>query len=494
MDATAVSQAKQPVSRPKVQFMPRGLRERLMVAFALMSIMPLLVLGYVVTNYVFPHLDRIWDLSLVVGLALWMALLGFGVARGMIFPVIKIASQIQEIAAGDLGKQVDHIQSPEEVRTLGVALNQITQRVRENMAQLRVYGEQTKHLNLEINRRILAFSHLLQVSNLISQSAKIEEVRAFILEKLSQMEEAELNCVLEPSGKENQFVIRAAMGVDSSQAQALLHSRVVAPWLQRVLRENRILVLDGQTGASHESEFLQQMFGMSNAVCQPLTSMGQGIGILVSANRKEGFAFNEDVLDLLKVFARQLGLAMENDLLTKRAEELKVIDELTGLYNAGYMKSRLEEEIRRAARYHRPCSVAVFRLDDFREFQDLYGGLTAEGVVRQVAEILKGQVSEVDRLGRLGPGEFAVILPEKNKREAIDLAETVRHRVEEYRFMNGVTPLTRTLTISGGVSENPLDGATGEDLWEKAGEAARRAQVQGKNRVVASTPAGGEHP
>jgi diguanylate cyclase (GGDEF)-like protein len=245
------------------------------------------------------------------------------------------------------------------------------------------------------------------------------------------------------------------------------------------------MVLDSASASGHEQEMLEQLFGMTNAVCQPLVSIGQEVGILISANRKPDFTFVDDAKELLGVFAKQMAIAMENDILQKRAEELKVIDELTGLYNANYMKSRLEEEIRRAIRYHRPCSLVLLNVDGFRQVQDLYGGLAAEQLVKQAADLLKGQASEVDRVGRMSSDEFALILPERNKREAIELAEAVRQRIEGNSFANGPKPLGQRVTISGGVSENPLDGVNAEALLMKAQEALHKAKRDGKNKVVA---------
>ncbi len=465
--------------------LPKGMREKLIVAFALMSVVPLLVLGYIVTNYVFPHVDSALDLSILVGLAVMIAFLGFIVARNLVLPVIQLSTEVQEIAKGNLERRVE-VRAPDEIGALGSALNQITARVRENIEQLKTYGEQTKNLNLEINRRILAFSHLLQVSNLITQSAKVEEVIGFILERLSQQEEAELNCLLEPAPDENAFVIRAAMGSHPEQVQALLKTKLVAPWLARTMKENRILVIDGEPAKGHEGELLQELFGMTNAICQPLVSIGQGVGMLICANRKSEFTFSEDSIELYKVFAKQMAIAIENDLLVKRAEELKVIDELTGLYNETYMKSRLDEEVRRAIRYHRPCSLVILNLDNYRQFTDLYGGLAAEGTLRQVAEILKSKASEVDRVGRISDDEFALVLPERNKREAIELAEAIRRQIEQTVFKNGPQQLPCTVTASSGVSENPIDGATGQELFDKAVSSVKAAKIQGKNRVVAN--------
>lgn len=476
---------KQPFPRLKPSLLPRGLKEKLVVVFSLMSVLPMMVMVYIVSVYLFPRMESIWDVSLVVLLTGVVAFLGLAVARGMVMPMVRLSQQAQEIAEGHLEREVQ-IDATDEVGSLGAALNQITQRVRENMSQLRMYGEQTKHMNLEINRRILTMSHLLQVSSLISQSAKIEEVVSFILEKLSQIEETELNCVLEPGGGKGSFVVRAAAGSDTKQVAALQGSRIAAPWLGQVLEQKRMFVLDAQRSFRVEQETLEQVFGMTHAVFQPITSVGQGIGILLSANRKSDFVFTEDCLDLLKVFGKQLAIALENDLLTRRAEELKVIDELTGLYNAAYLQSRLEEEIRRAIRYHRPCSLILLSVDDFQQFQGMYGVLAAEGVLHQMADLLKARVTEVDRVARMGPEEFAIVLPEKNKREALELADSIRGWVGEHRFTNGRELLPRSLSVSVGVSENPIDGSNGAELFQKAAAEVASAKKQGKNRVIAA--------
>ncbi|OGX41278.1 MAG: hypothetical protein A3C53_01015 [Omnitrophica WOR_2 bacterium RIFCSPHIGHO2_02_FULL_68_15] len=216
-----------------------------------------------------------------------------------------------------------------------------------------------------------------------------------------------------------------------------------------------------------------------------MTAGGHSAALLVTMNRAPQFEFDEDAMDLLRVFAKQMAIAIENDLLIRRAEALKVVDDLTGLYNAAYMHSRLDEELHRAMRYHRPCSLVMFNLDDFRRMRESYGGLTAESVLKAIAELVKGQVTDVDRVGRVGADEFAVILPERNKREAIEVAEAIRHHVQEHPFMSGAHRIPHPLTVSVGISENPLDGATADELWGKATEAMRQAKSQGKNRVVA---------
>ncbi|MCM8812027.1 MAG: sensor domain-containing diguanylate cyclase [Candidatus Omnitrophica bacterium] len=473
------------MKRIRFSLMSRGIKEKLVVAFCLMSLVPLLVLFYILANYTLPNTGFSWDLGVVITIVVGISILGFIVSRSFVLPVIKLAEDAKQIAAGQVDQKVQ-VRAEDEVGVLGNALNEITERVRENMAQLRVYGEETRHLHLEINRKIVTLSNLLQVSNLITQSAKVEEVVVFILEKLCQLEEAELNVFLEPSSEPDLFIVRLAMGANRHKAEKLVNSTLSFPWLQRLSTERKILLIDRNSGFSPEKISLQQAFGMSNAICQPLHTIGKSVGILICANNKPDFTFDDDMQDILKVFAKQMAIAIENDLLTKRAKKLEIMDELTGLYNARYAKNRLEEEIMRAKRYHRPCSLAVFNLDDFKRIPAAYGGAEADRMLAQVAELIRSELNEVDRAGRLGPNEFCVILPERNKRDAIRVAERIRQRIEQQVFKGTDQKIQERLTVSVGIGENPLDGSTAAELFAKATQLMRLAKEQGKNRVVHS--------
>lgn len=471
--------------RMKISFLPSGLKQRLLVAVCLMSMFPLLVLGYVVSTFVLPYVRTFWDLWIVVALSAVLAALGLAVIRGLILPVIRLAGQAQDFAQGKRDRPVD-VQAPGEVGELSAALNLITRRARENMEQLRTYGEQTHRLNLEINQRMLALSNILQVSNLISQAGDAGEVTDLVLEKLAQMDETEFNCILEPAPDRLSFEIKAVSAVNHAHVGLLLHKKISDPWLWRVLEERQLRVVDGKATNPHERELTQQLFGMSNAVYQPLVCLGTATALLVSANRKQEFMFREDTLELLGVFGKQAGIAMENGVLSRRAKELEIMDELTGLYNGPYIRNRLEEEVRRAVRYNRPCSLVLLGVDEFRKFQDACGGLAGEKALKALAGAISAHVKEADRLGRIGEDEFALILPERNKREAIEMAEAIRTQIGMTRLGANAPQGKMGLTVSAGVSENPIDGPTGQDLLDKAGAALGQAKKLGKDRVIAA--------
>jgi diguanylate cyclase (GGDEF)-like protein len=142
----------------------------------------------------------------------------------------------------------------------------------------------------------------------------------------------------------------------------------------------------------------------------------------------------------------------------------------------------MDEDIKRAIFYQRPCSFLALNIDNSRTFCDMHGELSFEQALRKVAGLLKEYEGQFGKAARIGWDEFALLLPEKNKREAMDLAEDIRRRVESVIFADSQK---MPMTVSIGVSENPIDGSTKDDLFKKAQDALARAKEKGKNRVMA---------
>ena len=103
-------------------------------------------------------------------------------------------------------------------------------------------------------------------------------------------------------------------------------------------------------------------------------------------------------------------------------------------------------------------------------------------MLKKVAKLIKENTTPVGKASRIGGDEFAMLLPEKNKREAAEIAEDIRKKIEAANF-SGDDRLK--ITVCGGVGENPIDGSTQEELFKKAMEALKSAKSLGKNRVVA---------
>ena len=79
------------------------------------------------------------------------------------------------IAKGDLSREIE-VQGEDEIGELGATLNILSRRIRENVDELKSYGERTKEINMEISKKVLVLSNLLQIGNLISQGSPLDDI------------------------------------------------------------------------------------------------------------------------------------------------------------------------------------------------------------------------------------------------------------------------------------------------------------------------------
>lgn len=177
-------------------------------------------------------------------------------------------------------------------------------------------------------------------------------------------------------------------------------------------------------------------------------------------------------------------------------------DGLTNLYNRRYFNYRLNSEIKRAQRYKRVVSLILFDIDNFKNYNDTYGHVQGDILLRWIADISKLNIRrsdeyEIDIPCRYGGEEMAIILPETDAEAnlrtaekdgydietqtsgAISVAERIRVAVEKSTALNGAG-----VTISIGIACFPTDGKDERTIIEAADEALYLAKTTGKNRTI----------
>ena len=142
---------------------------------------------------------------------------------------------------------------------------------------------------------------------------------------------------------------------------------------------------------------------------------------------------------------------------------------------------RLKEEIERSVVSQRPCSFVLINIDGFKEYEEKNGKAQAEVALRKVAEFLRGCAGPLGKVGRRKDDTFGIVMPEANKKGSLAAAEKIRKGVEKLALSEEKGD---RLTVSCGVSENPLDGASSDEIFEKANAALNRAKKSGRNKVI----------
>ncbi len=459
----------------------RGLKHKLMISAALMSVLPLLVSAYLVSSHILPRVGPKIDILLSLFISIVIAVIGFFVTKEVFDRVLVVTSDAKMIAAGDLSRRL-YASSDDEVGDLGNALNKLTERIRNNMEELKTYGERTTEINLGIQKRVIVLSSLLQISSQISQSEKLDDVLRIAVEKARLLANSDLAYLFFRGEDQGAFSLRVAEGLNSDYLTGI-KIEPTEDAFYKIADANKVLILDKQELLPKDlSLFLRQKLKLKNTLVLPVYLRKRVVAVLGIGNMRDNFSYTKEDIELLDIFAKQIAIAIENDILTHNVKRLEVKDTLTGLYNELFMRTRLQEEIKRAIVYRRPCAYIVVDVDSFKKYNQSFGSLQAESAIKRIAALIKDSVSEVDRVGRIGDDEFAVILPEKNKRQAQEIAENIRRKVE-FAYSEYADP-GKKITVSAGVSENPLDGITSEELIDKAQDLLKIAKDSGRNRVV----------
>ncbi len=450
-----------------------GLRYKLLIAFMLMSVIPLMAAAYIVNIFLsavqlqaFTHIGLVSLFAAILFFASVIAFCGFILTRRMIDPVFGIASDVRKIADGDLKHKVS-VETEDEIGELGRSINSITKRIRESMGELQGYSLKTKEVNLEIQKKVLALSSILQIGDMIASKGKLNDIMKLVVEKLTAVDESSMAALYLSANGKSRILPKVFNGLAAKVVKKTSFILGKDPIGASVARKKLVKVDSSVTKPDPDARAVSTLFKNRNCLIVPVVSHGVGSGFIVIANDKEAFAFKEDDVELVKVLGKQLGIAIENDHLAKKAEELTIKDELTGLYNKKYAFERLDEEIKRAVLYQRPCSLLVFSIDEMKKKRESYGEMAAEKSLKKVADIIKKGSTEVSKVARISWDEFAVVLPERNKKEATEISEKIRDRVEE-EFSRSQKDKGFPLTVSGSVSENPIDGSTAEELFSKA--------------------------
>jgi two-component system cell cycle response regulator len=162
---------------------------------------------------------------------------------------------------------------------------------------------------------------------------------------------------------------------------------------------------------------------------------------------------------------------------------MTIIDGLTQAHVKRYLLEALEKEIIRARRHTRDLSFVMFDIDHFKKINDVHGHLAGDFVLKELANIVQGRIRRDEVFARYGGEEFAIVLPETNLEGAKSLAEGLREKVAQSRFVFQSESIR--VTISIGVSMLGEQDKTSLDLIRNADAKLYEAKRGGRNRVVA---------
>jgi two-component system, cell cycle response regulator len=163
-------------------------------------------------------------------------------------------------------------------------------------------------------------------------------------------------------------------------------------------------------------------------------------------------------------------------------ERLSMHDSLTGLYNYRYLHTRLNEEFKRAERYHDPLACLGIDIDRLALHNEGGGRAQGDSVIRSVADAIRRSVREVDVVARFGGDEFLVVLPSTHFAGSVTAAERILRDASAAAAPGSNPPLPVTLSV--GVALFPSRDVRTKDALLRASDVAlHAAKRDGGNRI-----------
>lgn len=167
--------------------------------------------------------------------------------------------------------------------------------------------------------------------------------------------------------------------------------------------------------------------------------------------------------------------------------EYSYVDGLTGVYNRRYFEQEIERYHRQSQRTESDLSLIILDVDNFKLYNDQYGHLKGDDVLKSVATVLSNNTRRpLDCAFRYGGEEFAVLLPNTPLEAATKIAENIIVEIASLKIVHSPSSY-KVVTASAGVTSN-IGLSTTSEFIDAADAELYRAKEAGRNRVCTAKP------
>lgn len=330
-----------------------------------------------------------------------------------------------------------------------------------------------KELLERLEREKYKLEIILDAYKKISGILKLEDLADFVADKAIQIAEAEKASLMIVDENCGELVLKGCKGIDLGTEKLgwrIKIGELIAGWVAK--EGEALLVSDIENDPRVKARANPSRYKTKSFISLPLKSENRVIGVLnVTDKLAYTNIFTEEDLKFLTILAHQTVAQIENIKLYEKLSSFAITDSLTDLFNHRYFQECIHSEVLRAERYNHPLSLAMLDIDSFKLYNDKYGHLEGDRILKQVAVILKQHSRRVDVVCRYGGEEFMIVLPDTEANGAEIMAEKIRKAIEEIK-----------LSISAGIAVFEK-GLSKDDLIAHADKALYKAKAEGKNRV-----------
>lgn len=334
----------------------------------------------------------------------------------------------------------------------------------------------------DAQQRMLELKELYELGLKLSSSVDLREVYSTIIDYATMLTNTPAGSISLLDERTGEMSLATAKGFSNEFYKFNRWKLRVGGLTSHILNQEHPIIINDITALNEAVNPALAAEGVRSIIAAPLTARGKIIGILyVDDFKTRDFSPSDaSILGLLSGFA---ALTIEKMKLLDDTKRMAITDGLTGLRNQQEFLNRLDEEVSRALRYGRPLSMVALDLDHFKKYNDEFGHLAGNELLRVFADIVSANCRVTDVSGRTGGEEFAIVMPETDFEESMRLAERLRETIEGI-YVNHGNVVCRVVTASIGVASFPIHGKTAMELYQTVDQALYKAKDLGRNRVV----------
>jgi diguanylate cyclase (GGDEF)-like protein/excisionase family DNA binding protein len=251
----------------------------------------------------------------------------------------------------------------------------------------------------------------------------------------------------------------------------------IATW---VVEHNEPVLIEDERNDGRVNQFRPNGPFEGSLIVVPLRDRDGAHGVLTLERLGPGDVYSQDEFELVKLFAAQVSIALQNAEVYRRVEIRARSDDLTGLLNHGTFQEVLAQRVREGE----PFSLIMLDLDDFRTVNNTLGHQAGDRLLRTIADSLVRAGRDSDHVFRYGGDEFTYLLPGTDGTGALLVANRVRAAVSEVGHDPRWADSGAMISASVGVATFPADGGTAESVLLAADRACFVAKRTGRARIA----------
>ena len=213
----------------------------------------------------------------------------------------------------------------------------------------------------------------------------------------------------------------------------------------------------------------------------PLTA--PNITGVISLGSYQPHAFDSADMELLSSLAQHITLALDNTIHHTQVEEQARLDSLTSVFNHGSFLKKLAEQATQASAGNTLISLIMLDIDFFKQFNDSYGHLVGDRILKTLCSAIKHHIKHTDAVGRWGGEEFIISLPGATGLQALQVAERIGQTMAALQLEDREQKTIPVPTVSQGIALYPIEA---DEIYRLIDLADRRlyvAKARGRNQI-----------